>query len=61
MLTHREVEFMPRGSEFASLPKSNINADKGTDKGFMHRDDSDGFAGSERPTPSQVKEEPNKN
>jgi hypothetical protein len=55
-----EVDIMPRGSEFASLPKSNINADKGTDKGFMHRDDSDGIAGSERPVPSQVRKETNK-
>jgi hypothetical protein len=52
-----EVDKMPRGKEFASLPKSNIAADAGTDKGFINQDDSYGFAGAERPKPSNAKRE----
>jgi hypothetical protein len=53
------VNIMPRGNEFASLPKSNIAADAGTDKGFMKVDETYGFAGAERPKPSKVKKEGN--
>ncbi|MHC0039438.1 hypothetical protein [Pseudoneobacillus sp. C159] len=51
---------MPRGKELSQLPKSNINADAGTDKGIMGLDDSYGFAGAERPKPSNIKKETNR-
>ncbi|HLO11776.1 MAG TPA: hypothetical protein VK190_05935 [Pseudoneobacillus sp.] len=48
---------MPRGKELAQLPKSNIAADAGTDKGIMNVDDTFGYAGGARPTPSHVQKE----
>jgi hypothetical protein len=48
---------MPRGKELSGLPKSNIAADAGTAKGIMNVDDSYGFAGAERPRPSNINKE----